>query len=146
MIIFVSTFHANKISDDSGISFNFNELKTKTIRAAKNLQTLGYKPKQVFTLIARNSHHVAPIVFASFAIGCPMNSLDVSFGRTEIIHMLSITKPVVIFCDLDCYETLCKCLDDLKINAQIFTFGGTVGQSESVESLFEVVDNENQFM
>lgn len=75
-----------------------------------------------------------------------MNSLDVSFGRTEIVHMLSITKPVVIFCDVDCYETVSKCLDELKMDARIFTFGGIVGQSESIESLFEEVDNENQFM
>lgn len=124
----------------------FNEIKSKTIRAAKNLQSLGCKPKQVFTLIARNSHHVSSIFFASIAIGCPINTLDASFGRNELKHMLNITKSETIFCDVDRYEILTECLNELKIKARIFTFGGIVGGSEPVENLFKEIDNEDQFV
>lgn len=39
---------------------SFDEIRTKSIRIAQNLQIRGYKPKQVFGIIAKNSHHVAP--------------------------------------------------------------------------------------
>lgn len=128
----------------------FDEIRIKTIRTAQNLQALGYKPKEVFTLIARNSHHVAPITFASLAIGCPINALDPSFGKTEIIHMMKITKPVLVFCDVACYELVDESLKELGNEAKIYTFGGSIGRSEPVENWFKELMNsnhdENQFM
>lgn len=124
----------------------FNDIKIKTIRAAQNLQALKYEQKQVFAIIARNSHDLAPIVFASIAIGCPVNALDPSFGKTELIHMLNLMKPVLIFCDTDCYELIHECLTELGNAAKIFTFGEVVGRSEPVESLFEETFKEDQFM
>lgn len=124
----------------------FEEIKTKTIRAAQNLQAFGYERGQVFGLVARNSHHVAPITFASIAIGCAVNPLAASFGRTELIHMFKITKPVLVFCDIDCYELIDSCLDALGSVARIFTFGGSLGRSEPVENLFKYTHKEDQFM
>lgn len=121
-------------------------MRVKTVRAAQNLQSRGYNRKQVFGIMARNSHHVAPIFFASIANGCPPVALDVSFGKAEIIHLLSITKPVLMFCDIECYEILSECLVELGNEAKVFTFGGEKGQSESVECLFEETGKEHEFM
>lgn len=125
---------------------SFDEIKMKSIRAAQNLQSLGFKPKQVFGIIAKNSHHVSPVIIASIAIGCPVNALDPSFGRTELIHMLKLTRPVLMFCDVACYDLLNKCLVELQIEARIFTFGGSMGDSEPVENLFRETQKEHQFM
>lgn len=124
----------------------FDEIRTKMIRAALNLQALGYNRKQVFALVARNSHHVAPITFASIAIGCPVNTIDPSFRKTELIHMLNISKPVLVFCDMDCYELVNEVLAELGNNANIFTFGGKIGRSEPVENLFRETYKEDQFL
>lgn len=97
-------------------------------------------------IIAKNSQDVAPITFASIAIGCPINTLDASFGLIEITHMMKITKPKVIFCDLECYEVVETCLKELQNEARIFCFGGKSGKSESVESLFKETHIENQFV
>lgn len=121
-------------------------MKSRTIRAAQNLQALGYKPKDVFTIIARNSHHVAPITYASIAIGCPVNILDPSFTRCEVIHMIQIAKPVLIFCDVTSFELVNDCLMELGNGAKIFTIGGSVGRSESIENLFKETFKENEFM
>lgn len=125
---------------------SFDDIRTKTIRAAQNLQNRGYAQKQVFGFIGGNSHHVAPIVFASFAIGCPVTALDPSFGKTELVHMLNISNPVLLFCDLACYDLLQECLKELKNDAKIFTFGGSKGNSEQVENLFAETHEENRFM
>lgn len=135
-----------QISDDTGIQMTFDEIRTQTIRAAQNLQARGYKQKQVFGMITANSHHVAPIFFASIANGCSPIALDPSFGKAEIIHMLSITKPALMFCDIACYDLLIECLAELKNEAKVFTIGGQTGQSEPAENLFKETGKERGFM
>lgn len=124
----------------------FDDIKTKTIRAAQNLQKFGYGRNQVIALSARNNHDVSSITFASIAIGCAVNTLSPTFGRTEYLHMLKITKPVLIFCETDSYQLIKDCLKEIRIMAKIFTFGGTIGESESVETLFQETHKEDQFM
>lgn len=118
----------------------------KTIRAAQNLQKLGYNSKGIFGFVAKNSHHLAPIMFASIALGSPVNVLDPSFGKPEYLHMLKITKPILMFCDVDVYELVKECLMELNNNAQIFTFGGRKNGSEEIETLFVETGNESIFL
>lgn len=124
----------------------FDEIRTKSIRAAQNLLDRGYKPKQSFVLLARNHHHVTPIVFATISIGCPLNCLDPSFSKTELIHMLKTTAPTVAFCQQECYELLRECLDDISNSAKIFVFDNNQSQCESVENLFQETLREREFM
>lgn len=125
---------------------SFDDIKIATIRVAQNLQTIGCKPKDVFMIIGKNSHQVAPITFASIAIGCPINALDLSFRKTEVIHMMKITQPKIVFCDVAYYELVDVCLRELGNNASIFCFGGIVGRSKSVDSLFKETHKESLFM
>lgn len=124
---------------------SFDDIKIATIRVAQNLQTIGCKPKDVFMIIGKNSHQVAPITFASIAIGCPINALDLSFRKTEVIHMMKITQPKIVFCDCAYYELIDTCLRELGNNAQIFSFGGVVGRSQSVDNLFNETHKESFF-
>lgn len=144
----MSTFGSKiaQISDNNDIQMTFDEIRTKTIRAAQNLQARGYKPKQTFVLLSRNDHHVAPIVFASLAIGCPLNCLDASFTKTELIHMLKTTVPTVVFCQFTCYELLVECLAEVSNSAKVFVFGDNHGQCESVENLFLETHREREFI
>lgn len=124
----------------------FDEIRIKTIRAAQNLQNRGYKPKQTFVLLSRNEHNVAPIVFASIAIGCPLNCLDASFSKTELIHMLKTTTPAVVFCQPSCYELLVHCLEEISNPAKVFVFGEHHSGCETVENLFHETQKEHEFM
>lgn len=72
--------------------------------------------------------------------------MDPSFARTEIKHMLSITTPTAMFCDVKIYDVVKECLTGLGNDAHIFTFGGRSGDSEPVESLFEAVGSELDFV
>lgn len=138
--------YLSKISDDSGVRLTFNDIRERTIRAASNLQARGYKAKQVFTLMAKNSEHLAPIVLASFCIGCPINVMDTTFGKNEIKHMLNITKPNLVLCDADIHDKLRESLQDLGNEAKIITFNGKVGSSEQVEDLLVTTGTESTFM
>lgn len=142
----IKLYLSKQISDNDGIRLTFEEIRIKSIRAAQNLQQRGYNSGKVFGILARNSHHLAPIVFASFNLGCPVSGLDTSFGRTELLHMLNITKPTILFCDVEKYDLVKECLIELESNAKVFTFGGSTYGSEPVENLFSDTKNERMFV
>lgn len=124
----------------------FDEIRIKAIQAAINLRKFGYRPENVFGLMAKNSMNISSIVFASLFIGCPLNTLDPTFGKTELIHMLKTTEPSLMFCDVEVYDLVEKCFTELGSKAQILTFGGQKSNSKSVESLFVDTGDENQFV
>lgn len=88
------------------------------------------------------------VVFASIAIGCPVNTLDPSFGKTQLMHMLKTTKPVLMFCDVDCYDLVKECRAELENDFQfeILTVGGSKDGSESIENLFSETGREDEFL
>lgn len=146
LFIYSFFFFLIQISDDFGVQSTFNEILIKTIRTAQNLQKLNYSPKGVVGVIANNNPDLAPILFASFCLGCPVSPLDPAFGKLEIKSIISITKPRVFFCDVNLYDLLETCLKELNIEADIFTFTGQRGNSKPVEDLFAETKNETEFL
>lgn len=134
------------MSDDSGIQLTFEELRKLTIRAAQNLQKRGYQPKQVIGFVCENSAFLSPIVFASFSLGCPINVLSTLVEKDSALKMFQKTEPSVMFCDVEVYDVVKECMEKLGNKAKIFTFYGTKGDSEPVESLFEETGTEESFM
>lgn len=113
------------------------------MRAAQNLQKLGYQKNDVFSLIAKNSHHVAPILFAACCLACPVST---AFDENQLKVMFQITKPKVVFCDVSVCDLISNVLDELKNDAKIYTFGGVCNSSRAVEELFEETHNESEFV
>lgn len=74
-----------------------------------------------------------------------MNALDTAFSKTEILHMLRITKPKLVFCNVGLCESVRRCLTELQNDASIYTFGGSDGKSTAVEDLFVETGNEFEF-
>lgn len=134
-----------KINYETNVQLTNEVIRWKTIQASQNLQKLGYEKGDMFAICARNSHYVAPIAFASLCLGCPLNTLDTSFGEPELTHMLSITRPKVVFCDTDVSDLIENVLENLEIDAKIFTFSGQRGNSVPVEELFNETNDEENF-
>lgn len=86
-----------------------------------------------------NSENVAPIMFASFCIGCSIAALHTTIDKIEIVRIWRKMKPALIFCDVGAYALVEECMKRLDEPIKVFTFGGKIGDSEPVESLF--VDN-----
>lgn len=119
---------------------------TKTIRAAQNIRKLGYKPREVFGIVAGNDYHLAPIVYAALCLGCTINALDMSLGKFEMVHLLKMTKPRLMFCDVAAYNLVSESLQILGNFAKIYTFGGQTKNSEPVENLFKETGKEQYFL
>lgn len=116
-----------------------------TIRAAQNLQRRGYNSKQVISIISGNVPHLAPIVFASICLGGPVNTIPTTPKR-EILRILEMTKPELVFCEIRVFDLVQKCLTELNLDAKIFTMNGTTDHAEPVENLFVKTGIEEEFV
>lgn len=96
--------------------------------------------------MGRNSRFVTPIIIASMAIGCPIHMIDPLFSKAELMYMLKITTPVLMFCDKPSYGLLKSCLDELQMKTKVFTYGGSEDDSEPVENLFRETFREFEFI
>lgn len=65
----------------------------------------------------------------------------------EVSHMISLTQPSVMFCDIENLSTLKEALDDLQMSILIFVFGaGGKHGVRLVEELFCKTGDETYFM
>lgn len=84
-------------------------------------------------------------MFASLCLGIPMNTIDAQFSESEIVHMLKITKPKAIFCEIEIIDVARKCSQKVENNANIFTFCGSIDGAISVTDLFKETGEEHDF-
>lgn len=106
--------------DDKG-QLTCKEAKMSSIRVAQNLQRLGIKADDVIGFICRSSNIIVPLIFGCTLIGAPVNPLHVSHTKEDIKHMFSKTRPKLVFCDHDVFNTTKEALQEIKNNAMIFT-------------------------
>lgn len=118
----------------------------KTVRAAQNIQKLNYQKGDIFSIVARNNHEIAPICMALLCSGYTFNGVEPSYAESEIIRMLELTKPKLVFSELQSYALVKKCLTELGNAAKIYTFCGQIGNSIAVDDLFAETGIEEQFM
>lgn len=65
----------------------------------------------------------------------------------EIVHMMKLTKPKLIFCEADNITTIIEALMQMGISVPIFTFDVTVKGARLVDELFiETGSNINHFV
>lgn len=142
-VIFFLCFY--QINHDTNIELTNDYLRIKTIQIAQNLRLLGFKKGDIITVIAKNSHHLAPIIFGALCIGCPVNTLDSSFNKNELLHMFNTVKPKLVFCDTNIYDLALHILNELENNCSIYTIGRRCGTSQCVQDLFMNKLNPNSF-
>lgn len=100
----------------------------------------------MFGIVAENVAHLPPIVFASLCLGCPINPFNTGVDKAYLIRAFQMTEPCIVFCDVKVCDLVTECLREMGSNARLFTFNGTKGDSESVESLFEETGIEEDFV
>jgi 4-coumarate--CoA ligase len=110
-----------QINHEEGTSQTCQEVKLASIRVAQNLRRLGIQSDDVIGFVCRNSSTVNSLIYGCVLIGAPINPLHVSFTKDKIRHMFRQTKPVLVFCDHDVFETTKEALLEMKSSAMIFT-------------------------
>lgn len=85
-ILFVQDLNPDgvcQISADTGIEVTNRQMRQRTLSLAENLRAEGYKLGDVLAIAAKNSEHVAPVVFASLLLGTPLSCLDPGFIKSK---------------------------------------------------------------
>ncbi|SPP84597.1 blast:4-coumarate--CoA ligase 2 [Drosophila guanche] len=81
------------------------EVHLNAMRVASYMRGLGLKQTDIVGLIARNTTHLVAVAYACFFNGMPFHSLNISYEQETIEKLFCITRPRLIFCDRDEYET-----------------------------------------
>jgi 4-coumarate--CoA ligase len=133
------------ICHDDGISMSCEETRIASIRVAQNLRQLGFKQGDVFGFICRNGSKLPVTIYGSLYIGAPINPLDVAFKKDDIVHMFGQTKPKLVFCDADVYDTVKLALNELENDAIVITFREKIDGARYIDELFAPTGNEESF-
>lgn len=97
------------------------EVKMSSVRVAQNLTRLGIRPDDVVGFICRNSGNILPLIYGCALIGAPVNPIHISYTKDKIKDMFKMTKPKLVFCDHDLFESTKDALHEIKNKAMIFT-------------------------
>lgn len=126
----------------------YGEMYSKSVRAAQNIRKWNLKKGDVFAIISANNNELMPLLVALLCLEFPINPIPSYFVEFELLHLLNITKPKVVFCEANSYAKVEKCLFELKIDAKMYTFGGCVNGSVAASELFAVAGDldEDEFV
>lgn len=130
-----------EISADTEESYTCDALRTRTIRAALHLSLeFGLKRGDMVGMVADNSACVTPVLFGCFLIGAPVHTIDSSFEESDLVQLMGITKPKLVFCNSHNVERVKNSLKIAALKAQIILLN-----DESTEDLFTTVKNESSY-
>ena len=135
-----------QISVDSNTKLTCAEQRLRSIRVAQNLTKLGYKEGDVISIVARNGENLAAICFGCFLIAAPINTLDPTFGKDDLSHMLGTTKPKLIFCDPENVEVIKEACEIHKLVPEIVLFEKKIEGYRFVDELLVETGNEAHYV
>ncbi|KAL1398751.1 hypothetical protein pipiens_008714 [Culex pipiens pipiens] len=109
-----------EICADSGVEFTCRELRLRMIRAALNLtKRYGLTKGDVVCMAVENSPRVTASLLGCFLVGAPAHALHAHFEESDLMHLMGITKPKLVFCNGHNLATVKRSLDGIGLNAQI---------------------------
>ncbi|XP_058450094.1 probable 4-coumarate--CoA ligase 3 [Malaya genurostris] len=135
-----------QIDGDTGRTMTCKETLLRAIRAVQNLMSQGYKKGDVVAMACANSENIAPMFVALVTIGMPLNALAPNYCLDDMAHMLGITQPSLVFCDVDNYETVKKAVNlSVHQKPEIFVFESNSVDMKNADDFFKETGKENTF-
>lgn len=136
-----------QISADTQVQVTCHQMRQRSIKMTKHLQSLGLKQGDVAGFVASNTEYLAPVVFACFTLGLPINSLAPVMLESDIIHMFSKTKPKVIFCDSAVVKTVQSSINKIAdVMPLIYTLGEKISGYKFVQDVLSDVCTADDFV
>ncbi|CRK87334.1 CLUMA_CG001136, isoform A [Clunio marinus] len=134
-----------QISADTNSSLTCHEMRVRTVKIAKYLSSFGIKQGDVVGIVASNTEHLAPVVFACLVLGYPFNPLAPVMTEFDITYMFSKTKPKLIICDSTVVKIVQNAVDTIRNNAQIYTLIDKVEGYEFIDDMLCTEVDETKF-
>ncbi|KAH8320391.1 hypothetical protein KR067_001853, partial [Drosophila pandora] len=124
-----------QVFDPTGEQLTGGQLLEQSRRLAHSFQKLKLQRGDVVGISARNTTYLTEVVIAALLNGTPINPLHPEFDSETTAYMYEVTKPKVIFCDLDNYETLKAVKSSLKFETELILLTGTIPGVRNVQDL-----------
>ncbi|KAG5683130.1 hypothetical protein PVAND_012430 [Polypedilum vanderplanki] len=124
-----------QISADTKVSVTRQQIRERTEKFAKYLNSIGLKQGDNVGIVAANTENLAPAVFACFLLGFPINPLAPNAIENDIVHFFSKTKPKLLICDESILKTVQNAVNMMKSNAKIFTVMEDIKNYDSVTKI-----------
>ncbi|XP_001360976.2 luciferin 4-monooxygenase [Drosophila pseudoobscura] len=124
-----------QVFDPTGEELTGGQLLAQSRRLAHAFQRLKLQRGDVVGISANNTTYLTEVVIAALLNGTPINPLHPQFDSETMAYMYEITKPKVIFCDLDNYETLSAVKNSLKFKTQLILLTGSLPGVRNIQDL-----------
>nr|XP_016992918.2 4-coumarate--CoA ligase 3 [Drosophila takahashii] len=124
-----------QVFDPTGEELTGAQLLEQSRRLAHAFQRLKLQRGDVVGISAKNTTYLTEVVIAALLNGTPINPLHPDFDPETTAYMYEITKPKVIFCDLDNYQTLSAVKSSLKFKTEIILLTGTLPGVRNIQDL-----------
>lgn len=134
-----------QISYDDNIEMTCEELRSKIIRVALNLQKLGIRDGDVVAVICANSLDLMAYVNGIIQFGAIVNPMCLDHSIEDLINMFKKTKPKLVICDADFYDTLTAALNVLENDCPIYTTLQRIEGVNYAEELFNETGDEDDY-
>lgn len=132
-----------QISADTGVSITCQQMYDRSIKIAKYLRKCGIKEGDLIGFVAANTENLAPIVFACFSSGFPINPLSPILNKNDIVQMFSMTEPKIIFCDAENVKTVQSAVDEMKSEVKVITVMEKVDGYECATEIMKDMESDN---
>ncbi|XP_065369147.1 uncharacterized protein LOC135961568 [Calliphora vicina] len=130
-----------QINDATNEQMTAQEFLDHVTCLSKNLLKMGIRTGDVVGMYANNATHTATVMVAAYLCGAPVNALYPGFDKDNVQLIYDVTKPKIIFCDVENYEITVKVCQDLNLSAPKFLMNGEIMGVPSILSLVKLEDS-----
>ncbi|XP_005183356.1 2-succinylbenzoate--CoA ligase-like [Musca domestica] len=109
-----------QIHDISGEKLTSGELLKCAEALTKHLWSFGLRPGDIIGLFANNWTQVTTLMVSSFLAGTPVNALYPGFDKDSVSLIYKVTRPKIIFCEVENYPIAKDIIRELQLEAKIF--------------------------
>ncbi|XP_055910375.1 luciferin 4-monooxygenase-like [Eupeodes corollae] len=131
-----------QISDTDGISLKNHEILTLSVRIAQRLEI---EEGSIIGIMAASSTYQSCVLIAAWFRGIVFHPISNSFDKKTTQHVFGITRPKIVFCDADNYETLMAACNEINLHPKVYTIKGRVEGVGCLNDLMEATGKEGDF-
>ncbi|XP_030388395.1 luciferin 4-monooxygenase [Scaptodrosophila lebanonensis] len=132
--------HADKVlqvDDSTGETLTGAQLFEQSRRLAHAFERLNLHRGDVVGISAKNTTYLTEVVVAALLSGTPINPLHPGFDEETVTYMYEITKPKIIFCDVENYETIKNVRSHLTFETEIILLSGSLSGVRNIQGLLQ---------
>ena len=130
---------------DDGFEMTCDELRLKITRIAQNLKKLGIKDEDVVGIVCENSMDLMAYTNGIYQLGAIVGAMSVIHCKDDMVMVFKYSKPKLMICDADVYDTVKQALKELKNSAPFYTTNGNVPGIESADELLKSTGEEETY-